>query len=81
MRTVEESGLIYMLGETSYYYPEALYCRQRFAEGAFGDVVYGEGEYYHDWDHGLYPISQPAGRALAGDRRGPACTTRRTRSA
>jgi predicted dehydrogenase len=61
VRTVEETGLIYMLGETSYYYPEALYCRQRFAEGAFGDVVYGEGEYYHDWDHGLYPISRRRG--------------------
>jgi predicted dehydrogenase len=61
VRAVEETGRIYMLGETSYYYPEALYCRERFAAGDFGHVVYGEGEYYHDWDHGLYPIAMRRG--------------------
>lgn len=53
---VEETGNIYMVGETSYYYPCAIYCRRRFAEGDFGHIVYGEGEYYHDWDHGLYEV-------------------------
>lgn len=53
---VEETGNIYMVGETSYYYPCAIFCRQKFAEGAFGDIVYAEGEYYHDWDHGLYEV-------------------------
>jgi predicted dehydrogenase len=64
VRTVEQSDRIYMLGETSSYYPAVLYCRQRFTAGDFGHVVYGEAEYYHDWDHGLYRVMQ--GRA--GDR-------------
>ncbi len=54
--TVEATGLIYMIGETSYYHPSAIYCRDRFQKGDFGRVVYGEGEYYHDWDHGLYEV-------------------------
>ncbi len=58
VRTVEETGKIYMLGETSYYYPEVIYCRQQYARGAFGHVVYGEAEYYHDWDHGLYDVAK-----------------------
>jgi hypothetical protein len=40
----------YMLGETTYYRAEAMYCRRRAAEGAFGDFVYAEGEYFHDVD-------------------------------
>lgn len=56
VRVAEESGRVYMVGETSAYYPGAIYCRQRLAEGAFGRVVYAEGEYYHDWDHGLYDV-------------------------
>jgi predicted dehydrogenase len=64
VRAVEASGLIYMTGETSYYYPAALYCRERFRRGDFGRVVYGEGEYYHDWDHGLYAVNRTRG----GDR-------------
>jgi len=55
---VTDTGNIYMLGETSYYYPAVIYCRQRFQEGAFGDIVYAEGEYYHDWDHGLYDVAK-----------------------
>ena len=39
-----------MLGETTFYRPEAIYCRRRAAEGGFGDFVYSEGEYYHDVD-------------------------------
>lgn len=56
VKTVEETGRVYMLGETSYYYPAVLYCRAQYAQGAFGHVVYGEAEYYHDWDHGLYDV-------------------------
>jgi len=58
VKAVEDSGRIYMLGETSYYYPEAIYCRRQYEQGAFGRIVYGEGEYYHDWDHGLYDVSK-----------------------
>lgn len=56
VRTVERTGKVYMVGETSYYYPCAIYCRDRFKRGDFGHVVYGEGEYYHDYDHGMYDV-------------------------
>ena len=52
------SGAVYMLGETSYYYPGVLYCREQYARGAFGRIVYGQAEYYHDWDHGLYEVAR-----------------------
>jgi predicted dehydrogenase len=58
VRAVERSGRVYMLGETSYYYPAVIHCRQQHARGAFGHVVYGEAEYYHDWDHGLYEVAR-----------------------
>ncbi len=45
---VKSSRLIYMTGETSYYYPSTVYCRERFAAGDFGEFVYGEGQYLHD---------------------------------
>jgi predicted dehydrogenase len=46
--------LTYMMGETSYYYPAVIFCRQRMQTGQFGSFVYGEGEYLHDMDHGFY---------------------------
>ena len=58
VQAVEETGLTYMIGETSYYYPCAIYCRERFQHADFGRIVYGEGEYYHDWDHGLYDVAK-----------------------
>ena len=61
IQTVKESGRTYMLGETSYYYPSAVYCRQRHAAGDFGHLVHAEAEYFHDWDHGLYPIAKRRG--------------------
>jgi len=64
VRTVERTNQIYMMGETSYYSPYAVYCRKRLAEGAFGDIVYCEGEYMHDFDHGLYDVYKWRG----GDR-------------
>ncbi len=60
----QASGRVYMLGETSYYYPAVLYCRQRFRAGDFGRAVYGEAEYIHDFDHGLYDVMKWRG----GDR-------------
>jgi predicted dehydrogenase len=56
VRAVEKTGKTYMIGETSYYYPCAVYCRERFAQGDFGAIVYGEGEYYHDYVHGMYDV-------------------------
>lgn len=48
VRLVKETGLTYMTAETCYYFPCAVFCRQRFKEGFFGDFVYGESQYYHD---------------------------------
>lgn len=48
--TVKRTGKHYMLGETTYYRAQAMYCRRQAAAGAFGDFVYGEGEYFHDVD-------------------------------
>ena len=61
VKAVEDTGQIYMVGETSYYYPTAIYCRERFQKGDFGRIVYAEGEYYHDYDHGLYTVMQQRG--------------------
>lgn len=47
---VKSTGLFYMLGETTYYRPQAMFCRRKALEGAFGDFVYAEGEYMHDVD-------------------------------
>jgi predicted dehydrogenase len=58
VHTVEQTGKIYMIGETSYYYPCAIYCRERYQRGDFGHIVYGEGEYYHDASHGLYTVME-----------------------
>ncbi len=54
VETVRSTGLTYALGETSFYRPQAIYCRQRFAKGDFGRFVYGEGSYYHHISHWFY---------------------------
>lgn len=56
IRTVEKTGQRYMYGETTYYRPQAMFCRRKAAEGAFGNFVYAEGEYFHDVDHGLREV-------------------------
>ncbi len=56
VRAVVETGKVYMIGETSYYYPCTIYCRDRFRRGDFGHVVYTEAEYHHDFSHGLYDV-------------------------
>lgn len=48
---VQASGKHYMLGETTVYHPETMFCRRKAAAGAFGDFVYAEGEYVHDLDY------------------------------
>jgi predicted dehydrogenase len=48
--TCRRTGMRYMLGETTFYRPETMFCRRKAAEGAFGHIVYGEGEYLHDVD-------------------------------
>ena len=49
--TVRSTGLIYMLGETSYYRAQTTFCRDKFTAGEFGRFVYGEGQYHHDMAH------------------------------
>ena len=48
--TCTRTGQQYMLGETTYYRAQAMYCRRQAAAGAFGRFVYAEGEYLHDVD-------------------------------
>jgi len=50
VNTCLKTGMRYMLGETTYYRPQTMYCRRRAAEGAFGRYVYAEGRYFHDVD-------------------------------
>ena len=40
----------YMMGETSHYRPEAMFCRRRARSGDFGRFVHAEGMYLHDVD-------------------------------
>lgn len=50
VRAVEQTGRIYMMGETSYYYPHVVWCREQYRRGTFGDIFYAETNYHHDWD-------------------------------
>ena len=61
IEAVRETGLTYMMGETSYYNPATVYARQKLAEGAFGRVFYAEGDYVHDMDLGFYAAYQYSG--------------------
>lgn len=45
---VEEKRLIFMVAETCYYFPCAIYCREKYKNGEFGKFVYGASQYYHD---------------------------------
>lgn len=64
-----KTGRRYMLGETTCYRPQAMYCRRRAAEGAFGEFVYGEGHYLHDVDSpgcNLRDVRRSRGTGAAG---------------
>jgi len=58
VNTVKQTGQIYMMGETSYFRPQTVFCRKKAKEGAFGEFVYCEGEYMHDISHGLVRVVQ-----------------------
>jgi len=45
---VKDTGLVYMMGETSFYNPAAIFARQKLAAGEFGHIFYAEGDYLHD---------------------------------
>jgi predicted dehydrogenase len=59
--TVKETGLTYMMGETSYYNPATVFVRAKAAEGAFGRIFYAEGDYLHDMDLGFYDAYRYSG--------------------
>ena len=50
VETCRRTGMLYMLGETTYYHPQAMYCRRRARQAAFGQFTYSEGEYFHAFD-------------------------------
>lgn len=45
--TVEQTGLTYMMAETSYYQQAAISARKFHQEGKFGNIFYTEAEYHH----------------------------------
>jgi len=47
MQAVRKSGLKYMMFETSYFHADLYAWRQRYKAGAFGKIIYSEGEYFH----------------------------------
>ena len=55
VRLVKETGLTYSMGETGIYRPAAIFCREKFASGEMGDMVYAEAQYNHDMK-GLYSV-------------------------
>lgn len=61
IEAVSETGLTYMMGETSYYNPATIYARTRRQEGAFGRIFYAEGDYLHDMDLGFYAAYEYSG--------------------
>lgn len=61
IEAVRETGLTYMMGETSYYNPATVYARGKQNDGAFGRVFYAEGDYVHDMDLGFYEAYQYSG--------------------
>jgi predicted dehydrogenase len=61
IEAVRETGLVYMMGETSYYNPATVYAREKHRDGAFGRLFYAEGDYVHDMDLGFYEAYQYSG--------------------
>ncbi len=53
IEAVRRSGKHYMLGETTIYRPQTMFCQRMAEAGAFGEYVYAEGEYVHDLDGGI----------------------------
>lgn len=69
LETVKQTGLNYMLFETSCYHSDLYAMRRIYNAGGFGKLVYSEGEYFHyacavipsykDWRIGLPPQWYP----------------------
>ncbi len=61
IQAARDTGLVYMMGETSYYNPATVYARKKLADGKFGRIFYAEGDYVHDMDLGFYEAYQYSG--------------------
>lgn len=61
IEAVKETGLTYMMGETSQYNPATVYAREKIAGNSFGRLFYAEGDYVHDMDLGFYEAYQYSG--------------------
>lgn len=48
IRLVKETRLTYSMGETGFYRAPAIFLREEYAKGTFGDFAYGEAHYNHD---------------------------------
>jgi len=72
VQTVEETGLTYMMAETSHYHQSVISARKWFKDGRFGDIYYTEAEYHHPglealwfdggkktWRHSFPPMNYP----------------------
>ena len=46
----EKTGLRYMMAESSYYRQACIYARDLYQKGGFGEILYSEVEYYHDFN-------------------------------
>jgi predicted dehydrogenase len=72
IETVKQTGLTYMMAETSYFQQPTISARTFFKEGRFGNLFYTESEYHHagleslffeggktTWRHGFPPMHYP----------------------
>lgn len=50
VQTCLRTGMRYMLGETTVYHADAMFCRRKAGEGAFGNFIHSEGDYLHSFD-------------------------------
>ena len=66
IETVQRTGMEYMLGETTIYRPQTMFCRRMARQGLFGDYVYAEAEYAHDLDHFYCSLREVAAARVTG---------------
>lgn len=66
IETSLKTGKRYMLGETTFYRPQTMFCRRKAAENAFGEFIYAEGDYFHDLDKFTCSLRQVSAGRLDG---------------
>ena len=54
LEVVQQTGLTYMMAETSWYHQSVISARKWFEEGRFGHLFYTEAEYHHPGLESLY---------------------------